>query len=293
MPPAEAVILALPPAGPIRSVRKYFNIFRVSLIERMTYRGDFLLGTVLRFFPMVTTILLWQAVYAGAAKSSGEGGEKEISGFTSREMIAYLLLVHISRMFSSMPGLSAGIAQSIRDGSLKKYLLQPLDMIGYLVSYRAAHKVAYIATSALPYAGLFIACAGYFDGFPGPATLAAYVLSLVLAFVVGFFFECAMGMVGFWFLEVTSLLWVVNTLNFFVSGQMFPLDLLPHGWVVVLKALPFQYLAYFPASVFLGKVQGAALWRGLAMQTAWAVALVVLARWLYARGLRHYGAYGG
>ena len=97
-----------------------------------------------------------------------------ISGYTVREMVAYLLLVHISRMFSSMPGLSGGIAQDIRDGTLKKYLLQPLDMIGYLVSYRAAHKVAYIATSALPYCILFFLCASYFDGFPDLATLAIY-----------------------------------------------------------------------------------------------------------------------
>ncbi len=293
MPPADTILPLPPQPSALWSVRKYFNIFRVSLIERMTYRGDFLLGTVLRFFPMITTILLWQAVFAGAAASKGEGKDAEISGFTVREMIAYLLLVHISRMFSSMPGLSGAVAQSIRDGSLKKYLIQPLDMIGYLVSYRAAHKVTYIATSALPYAGMFLLCAGYFDGFPGPATLAAYALSLVLAFVVGFFFECSMGMVGFWFLEVTSLLWVVNTLNYFVSGQMFPLDLLPPAWVTVLKALPFQYLAYFPAAVFLGKVEGAALWRGLLTQAAWAVALIVLSRWLYARGLRRYGAYGG
>jgi ABC-2 type transport system permease protein len=293
MSPADTELSLLPPATLVQTVRKYFNIFRVSLIERMAYRGDFLLGTVLRFFPMITTILLWQSVYAGAAQSSSEGGEEKISGYTVREMIAYLLLVHISRMFSSMPGLSGTVALSIRDGTLKKYLLQPLDMIGYLVSYRAAHKAAYIATSALPYAGLFIACAGYFDGFPGPATLAAYALSLVLAFVVGFFFECAMGMVGFWFLEVTSLLWVINTLNFFVSGQMFPLDLLPHEVVVVLKALPFQYLAYFPAAVFLGKIQGAALGWGLLAQAAWGLALIALSRWLYALGLRRYGAYGG
>ncbi len=292
MPPGEATLPFPPPVSPLRAVRKYFNIFRVSLIERMAYRGDFLLGTVLRFFPMITTILLWQAVYAGAAGRNG-GDQTVISGYNVREMVAYLLLVHISRMFSSMPGLSGTVSLSIRDGSLKKYLLQPLDMIGYLVSYRAAHKVAYIATSALPYAGLFLVCVGYFDGFPGPATLAAYALSLVLAFVVGFFFECSMGMVGFWFLEVTSLLWVVNTLNYFVSGQMFPLDLLPPLWVTVLKALPFQYLAYFPAAVFLGKVQGAALWQGLAAQAGWGLALILLCRWLYGRGLRRYGAYGG
>src|SRR5580698_2114460 len=106
MSPADTDLLLLPPATPLQTIRKYFNIFRVSLIERMAYRGDFLLGTVLRFFPMITTILLWQAVYAGARSEGSEGGEKEISGYTVREMIAYLLLVHISRMFSSMPGLS-------------------------------------------------------------------------------------------------------------------------------------------------------------------------------------------
>ena len=57
------------PAPSDRSrMAKYFAIFRVSLAERMTYRGDFLLGTILRFLPMVTTILLWQAIYAGLRK---------------------------------------------------------------------------------------------------------------------------------------------------------------------------------------------------------------------------------
>jgi ABC-2 type transport system permease protein len=294
MPPVDSALAVPPSATLFDTLRKYFNIFRVSLIERMAYRGDFLLGTILRFFPMITTILLWQAVFAGAAaQTADDGGKKEIAGFSEHDMIAYLLLVHVSRMFSSMPGLSGTIAQSIRDGTLKKYLLQPLDMIGYLVSYRAAHKVAYIATSALPYGIVFFLCAGYFDEFPSLPTLAAYLVTLILAFLVGFFFECTMGMIGFWFLEITSLLWVVNTINFFVSGQMFPLDLLP-GWsVTILKALPFQYLAYFPAAVFLGKVQGAALWQGLLTQAGWALAMIALARWLYGRGLRHYGAYGG
>jgi ABC-2 type transport system permease protein len=272
---------------PVASVlRKYFSIFRVSLIERMTYRGDFFLGSVLRFLPMLTTILLWQAIYR-------DSGRSEIGGFSRDEMIAYLLLVHISRMFSSMPGLAGGIARDIRDGTLKKYLVQPLDMIGYLVSYRAAHKVTYVLASFLPYALLFFLCRGFFHGFPPAPTLAGYVVALVLAFVIGFFFEAAMGMVGFWFLEVTSLLWIVNTLNFFISGQMLPLDVLGPFWSGLLKSLPFQYLAYFPALIFLGKIEGADLARGLLIELAWAVALIVLCRFLYYRGLRRYSAFGG
>jgi ABC-2 type transport system permease protein len=271
-------------------VRKYFNIFRVSLIERMAYRGDFLLGTVLRFLPLVTTVLLWRAVYGDDEQRSIGSGDR---GFTFREMIAYLLMVHISRMFSSMPGLATGISYQIRDGSLKKYLLQPLDMVSYLVAYRAAHKVAYITTSLVPYALLFWLCSGFFDGLPDAVTLLGYAAALLLGFLVGFFFEAAIGMSGFWFLEVTSFLYVVNTLTFFLSGHMFPLDLLPAWLARVLLFLPFQYLAYFPAAVFLGKVRGAELWDGLLIATAWAVGLLLLARLLYRRGLRHYSAYGG
>jgi ABC-2 type transport system permease protein len=297
MKPFEADAAAGPagPAPPRAAgwpVRKYLNIFRVSLIERLTYRGDFFFSTCLRFLPMVTTILLWTAIYQGAGLGDSTDGTR-LSGFSYREMIAYLLLVHISRMFSSMPGLASGIARDIRDGSLKKYLLQPIDMLSYLVSYRAAHKVAYIVTACLPYGLLFFLCRGFFDGFPDGWTLAGYVVSLLLAFVVGFFFEACIGMIGFWFLEVTSLLYVVNILNFFISGQMLPLDLLPPFWARLLKALPFQYLAYFPATVFLGKVQGRDLVSGLLAEAAWAVFFIALARVLYRLGLRRYSAFGG
>ncbi len=49
-----------------------------------------------------------------------------------------------------MPNLAGGIARDIREGTLKKYLIQPIDLIAYLMSYRMAHKAAYIVTSACP-----------------------------------------------------------------------------------------------------------------------------------------------
>lgn len=266
--------------------QKYYRVLRVSIAERMTYRADFLLGTFLRMLPMVTTILLWQAIYKGS-------GQEVLAGFKYREMIAYLLLVHISRMFSSMPGLAAGISREIREGTLKKYLIQPLDLLGYLISYRTAHKITYILMAALPYGIIFYICRHYFDGLPSAPICLAYVISLLLSFLIGFYFEAAVGMVGFWFLEVTSILYIVITLNYFISGQMLPLDLLPPFWAGLLKAMPFQYMAYFPAVVFLGKVQGSELLWGLGLEAFWAGFFAWLARFLYQRGLRHYGAYGG
>jgi ABC-2 type transport system permease protein len=270
----------------LAALPKYLKIYRVSLTERLVYRADFFLATILRFLPTVTTVLLWEAIYAGS-------GKDELAGFHRQQMIAYLLLVHISRMFSSMPGLAFGIAHDIRDGSLKKYLLQPIDMIAYLISYRGAHKTAYIATTAIPYALLFFLFRGYFTTFPDPLALAGYVASLLLAFLVGFFFEASLGMMGFWFLEVSSLLYIVGAINFFVSGQMLPPDFLPQPWAGLLKSLPFQYLAYFPAMIFLGKVRGWDLVAGLLAEACWAGFFAVLARLLYHRGLRRYSAFGG
>jgi ABC-2 type transport system permease protein len=272
--------------GPL--LRKYGKIYRVSLAERMTYRADFLITTFFRFLPTLTTILLWSAIYDGSGSST-------LAGFSYEQTIAYLLIVNISRMFSSMPGLAGGIAREVRDGTLKKYLIQPLDLIGYLLSYRMAHKTAYIIGSALPYAVLFGICYSFFVGnIPtDPMIWLAYAVSLVLAFLIGFFFEASVGMVGFWFLEITSILWVVMTLNFFISGQMLPLDFLPPFWAGLLKLLPFQYMAYFPAVIFLGKMEGSELVGGLLLGLFWAVFFAVLCRWLYMRGLKQYGAYGG
>jgi ABC-2 type transport system permease protein len=270
-------------------LRKYLKILRLSLTERLVYRADFFVATLVRFLPLVTTFLLWEAVYAGS-------GQQDIAGFSRDTMIAYLLLVQISRMFSSMPGLATGIARDIRDGNLKKYLLQPIDLLWYLLAHRGAHKLAYIATTSLPYGVLFLLFHDVFPGWPDAWTLLAYVLSLLLAFAIGFAFESCIGVAGFWLLEVSSFMYIVNILNFFVSGQMFPLDIirrdLPYLFLL-LEYLPFQYLAYFPAMVFLGLKQGPELWFGLAVEAAWAVFFVWLARWLYRVGLRHYSAYGG
>jgi len=268
------------------TMSKYFKILRISLMERLVYRADFFVATLFRFLPLLTTFLLWEAVFAGSA-------EKEIAGFSRDRMIAYLLMVQVSRMFSSMPGLATGIARDIRDGNLKKYLLQPIDMLWYLLSYRGAHKLAYIATVALPYGLLFFACHSVFESFPLGWTLAAYLISLLLAFVIGFFFEASIGLAGFWLLDVTSLMYILNIVTFFVSGQLFPLDLLGPVPMKVLSYLPFQYLAYFPAMVFLEMTTGEELAWGLTIELAWATAFVVLSRWLYRLGLRHYSAYGG
>jgi len=226
------------------------TILRISVEERLVYRGDFALGTLMRFLPIVTQIFLWAAIFSAIEAATGENAQ--IVGYSYRNMIAYYLLTMISRAFSSMPGLASGIARDIRDGTIKKYLIQPIDMLGFLFLYRLAHKLVYYTVALGPFALVFFLCRGYFDGWPDATTMASYVASLLMAFMLGFFMEATIGMLGFWFLEVSSLLFIYMLFSFFFSGHMFPIDLLPGIWGELVKLIPLQYLAYFPAAVFLG-----------------------------------------
>jgi len=268
-------------------LRTWWTILRICIEERLTYRGDFALGTLMRFLPIITQTFLWTAIFAGA------GGPETIAGFTRDEIVAYYLLTYVSRAFSSMPGLASFIAAQVRTGELKKYLIQPIDLIGFLLLSRIAHKLVYFAVATGPFAIVFFFCRDYFPGRPDPATLAAFVLSLLMAFLLGFFLEATLGMIGFWFLEVSSLLFVYMLFNFFLSGHMFPLTILPSPWDKIVLAQPLQYLAYFPSAVFLGKIQGPALVQGLALQAAWVLLFAGTSRVAYRMGLRRYSAFGG
>lgn len=269
------------------------TILGISVAERLVYRGDFIIGTLMRFLPIVTQILLWTAIFDASQ-------QRQLFGYQRNELIAYYLLTMITRAFSSMPGLASGIARSIRDGSVKKFLTQPVDWIGFLFVSRVAHKLVYYAVATLPFVLVFWLCRDFFPPLTDATTWCAFLASLLMSFVLGFFLEATIGMIGFWFLEVSSLLFIYMLFSFFLSGHMFPISMLDGvavggGWSVgdLVRGLPLQYLAYFPAAVFLGKIQGAALWQGLLIQAAWTVLFMVLCRIAYNRGVRRYSAYGG
>ena len=269
----------------------WWTILRISLEDRLIYRGDYALGTLMRFLPIVTQIFLWGAIFE--VLSGAAGHDARIVGYSYHDFIAYYLLTMVARAFSSMPGLASGIARDIRDGTVKKYLIQPIDMLGFLLLYRMAHKSVYYVVAAAPFALVLFLCRGYFPGWPEPTVLLAFFASLLMAFLLGFFLEATIGMIGFWFLEVSSLLFIYMLFSFFFSGHMFPIDMLPGIWGELVKLIPLQYLAFFPSAVFLGKVTGPELVRGLWIQLAWVVFFMVTARTAFHFGVRRYSGYGG
>jgi ABC-2 type transport system permease protein len=276
------------------------TILKTALAERMAYRGDFAIGTLMRFLPLITQIFLWWAIFQsieagiseGNADNASSGGT--INGYSFRDMVAYYLLTTVGRAFSSMPGLSSYVASRIRDGEIKKFLVQPIDFLSFLFWSRVAHKLAYYTVAILPFALVFFLCRDFFTGLSiSPTSWAIFLLSLPLSFALGFYLETCLGLVGFWMLEVSSLLFVYMLFQFFLSGHMFPLDILPATWAQFVGYLPIKYLAYFPAAVLLGKITGTKLLIDFGMQIFWVIFFFGVSRFLWARGLQRYSGYGG
>lgn len=270
----------------LAALRTDWFILRTGVEERLVYRGDFAFSTLVRFLPIVTQIFLWGAIF-------GSSPHKVINGYTYAEMVSYYLLAMVARAFSSMPGLASGIARDVRDGTVKKYLTQPVDMLGFLFWHRVAHKLVYYVVAALPFALVFWLLRDYLPGWPDAPTFVAFALSLVMAFLIGFLIESLIGLVSFWFLEVSSLLFIYMMVSFFLSGHMIPIDFFGEPYATWMKYLPFSYLAYFPAAIMLGKYTQPELARELAIQFAWVAVLLIANRVAFARGVRRYGAFGG
>lgn len=267
-------------------MRKYWCVFKIALADRFVYRADFFIATFLRFTPIITTIALWSAVYAG-------GAERRIGSLTYGEMVSYYLVVMIARAFGSMPGLAGGLGHDIREGDLRRFIIQPVNYVIYHLHLRMAHKSVYFIMAAIPYALVFWWCRGYLPGWPAAEQWPPVVLTLVLSFFLGFLINMAVGLLSFWFLEVTSFLFIFMVSQYFLSGHQFPLTMLPPGLREAVTCLPFAYETFYPVMVVLGKCSTAEAWRIVGVQTLWIAALGGLVAWGWKRGLRRYAAFGG
>ena len=252
----------------------WWTILRIALEERLVYRGDFALGTLMRFLPIITQIFLWWAVFDSVGRNAVGSA---ISPATVSEHGGLL------PADDGQPGVLQHAGPGVRDRAA-----DPQRRDQEVPDPAGRHARLSAAQPPGPQAGLllggrrclspfvFFLCRGFFiDGWPDAGTLAAFVVSLMLSFLLGFFLEASIGLIGFWFLEVRSLLFVYMLLSFFLSGHMFPLDMLPAPWNQLVDVLPLKYLAYFPAAVFLGKITRSGVGRELRIEAAWVVFFLI------------------
>src|SRR5438034_11781361 len=114
-----------------------------------------------------------------------------------------------------------------------------------------------------------------------------------MAALIQFFITYSLAMFAFWILEISTIVFIVYSFEYFLGGQMFPIDIMPNAVQAVMKWLQFYYELFCPIAIFLGRLQGALLAEALAFQSGWLVLTWAAARAVCKRGLGHYQAVGG
>jgi ABC-2 type transport system permease protein len=266
-------------------MKKYWHVMKIGIENTLVYRFNFFFRAAVSLLPLLATIYLWQTIYRDQPP--------EMAGYTLAGMISYYLLVTVVDTLTAVNEDDWQIAADIKDGNISQFLLKPIDYLTYRVCLFLSGKVIFTAVSLVP-VGIFIFCfRRYFAGPPGWGMTGCFLLSLLLTGLLQFFMSYTMALLAFWLLEVSTIIFILFAVEYIAGGHLFPLNILPAGLAEALNWTPFPYLLYFPVSVYLGKISGAEMWRGLAVQGLWVVLFYLVARWVWSRGIRTYTAAGG
>ena len=265
---------------------KYLHVIGIGIQNTLVYRANFFFRAAFSLIPLIGTMMLWRAVYDGKAGA-------QIGNYDFSQMITYYLIVMVVDALTAVTDDDWQIAGDIKDGNISQFLLKPINYLIYRLCLFFSGRLVYTLSAAIP-VGLFLAYHHANLVYPKEAlTWVIFLTSLLLTAVLQFMISCTMAFLAFWVLEVGTFVFILFAIENIAGGHLFPLDILPAWLLQLLQFTPFPYLLYFPVSIYLGHVHGQALINGLLIQAAWVVTAILLARFVWGRGIQKYSAVGG
>lgn len=263
---------------------KYRHAFLIGLQSNIVYRWNFGIRALFSLFHLAFVFILWGAAYQG---------QTQIGGFDLNQTLTYFIVILVMQFFIGAFNEDYQISEEIRNGLINQFLLKPINYYLYRFSiFVAARMVSGLLALvpvliALPLLKSHIVLPDEFWRLA--LGLPAMLMAALIQFTIAYIF----GLLTFWFLEIQSFIILSLAIETMLGGQMFPLDLMPAWFFRISQWLPYYYQMYFPTAIFTGRLDQASALNGLAIQSFWVVALLVLAQFLWSRGLRRHTAVGG
>ena len=195
----------------LAALRPYAFTFKLGLENTLVYRVNFLCRALFNLLPLFAIITLWKTIYADR--------DDPVSGYTIIHMVAYYLLVTIIDNLTSVTEDDWQIASDIKDGRINQFLLRPMGYIGYRLCLFSAGRCVFTVAAAAPVIVFLIAQRAFFVWPPDGATLAFFLLSLVLSALLQFFLSFILAMLAFWVFEISSFAFVLLASAVLVDGE--------------------------------------------------------------------------
>jgi len=263
----------------------YLTVFNVGIQNTFVYRWNFFLRTLFSLIPLAATILIWQRILVDRGQ--------DIGSYDGSRIIFYFLLILLVENLVTPTEDEFQIATEIREGHINALLSKPVDYLWYRATLFLSGRLLYTGVAIIPIAAIFFWFRRTLEWPADPSVWALTAVSLLMAAALQFFISFALAMLAFWILEISTVVFLLYSFEYYLSGRLFPINVMPEWLQRVIEWTPFPYELYFPVAIFMGEVQGEALWRGMAIQAGWVLFFFVAARWMWFKGVRHYESVGG
>ncbi|MDY6776975.1 MAG: ABC-2 family transporter protein [Candidatus Nanohaloarchaea archaeon] len=252
-------------------LRRYTEIARAGFRRASIYRLD----TLTRIFDSLFFLLLMYYIWSAIAEAST----------LSRSVTDIIIYLGIARVVarSTHADVEGFIGERVRRGTIVNELKRPVSLRSQIFFDRLGTTAFHALTRAVPVLAVLMLILPV--SFPGPARFAVFAASLGLSFLLTFALSYVVGMAVFWTKVGWSLRMTRSLLTRIMSGQMFPLFLLPAFLEPVFYSLPFHAMVNTPTVIFTGGVPLSQTPMMLGVQAAWFLVLGAVgeAAWRRAR----------
>lgn len=256
------------------------------LQEMVVYRVNFLfflLGEIMKCFVM---FFVWKAVF-----DSSDG--TTIYGFTYENMVVYLFISFLSGYLTYSDG-SYVIGKEILDGSIAMRMIKPVDFDMCFLFQELGGKILQVLILFVPItAGVeiyrFIITGEILFNIP---LFLLFVLSMVLAYLINFFFNLSYGFLAFYLKNLWGTDIIKGVIIDFLSGATIPLAFMG-GFGKVLGYLPFASLSYTPVMIYMGMYSAGEIAFYLSLQVLWLVVFIAVSKLILHLAMKRLVVHGG
>lgn len=262
------------------TLRKWRALFSIYFQDGIAYRASGLIWILTDVTTGVTMPLVWIAASKGHS----------IQGFDADDFVLYYLCLLLLSGFVTSH-IMWDVAMEIKEGQFSTLLLRPVSLyqLNFFrnFSWRVIRPVLF-----LPF---FLLLVFAYRGFLGHSHLNfgwTFWASMLLGHFVSFTFVMLMAGIALYTQEAMSIFELYYIPMIFLSGQLFPVAVLPEWARGLAKAFPFYYTTGAPTEILIGRVQGSAILSTLAGQAIWVAVAYVGGQLVWRKGLRHYTGVG-
>jgi ABC-2 type transport system permease protein len=268
----------------MNALTKYRHVFLVGLQSNLIYRWNFLIRGFFSLARLAVVFILWGAAYAGVATIGGYSKGQTFTYFT-----ALIALQFMIGAFNE----DYQIGEEIRNGLINQFLLKPINYYFYRFTVFLAARIVSGALVFVPLLLIFPLLHSHLTLPADPWRPLLLLPALLFAAMIQFTLAFCFGLLAFWFLEIQGFVILSFAAETLLSGQIFPLDLLPPQLFHAAQLLPFYYMMYFPAAILTGRIDFSTAVHGFGIQVAWALLFAIAAHFIWQSGLRKHTAVGG